>query len=52
MAQKHLRTMMFLCQHVLEEAILSAEVAGVRIQIRALSTSLFLVKDFFFNKTC
>lgn len=48
MAQKHLWTMMFLCQHVLEEAILSAEVAGVRIQIRALSTSLFLVKDFFF----
>lgn len=52
MAQKHLWTMMFLCQHVLEEAVYSAEVAGVRIQIRALSTSLFLVKNFFFNKTC
>jgi len=44
--------MMFLSQHVLEDAVYSAEVAGVRIQIRALSTSLFLVKDFFFNKAC
>lgn len=51
MAQKHLQTMMFLCQHMLEEVIFSPEVAGVRIQIRALSTSLFLVEDFF-NKTC
>lgn len=39
MAQKRFWTTMFLCQHVLEEVIFSAEVAGVRIQIRALSTS-------------
>lgn len=47
MAQKHLWTMMFLCQHMLEEGFFSPEVAGVRIQIRALSTSLYLEKDFF-----
>lgn len=50
-AQKHLWTMMFLCQHVLEEVIFPPEAVGVRIQIRALSTSLFSVKDYL-NKTC